>query len=120
MPYRYYNANPNGYHIPDCVIRAISNAMGITYYDVMKRLHINGEIFKCDDLSVRCYEKLLDYDFCLPHYIGNGKTAKEVAEDFPNNILLLRMDGHLSVSIFGTIEDIWDCSNEIITDFWIV
>jgi hypothetical protein len=48
------------------------------------------------------------------------KTAEEVANDFPNNVLLLRMEGHLSCSINGDIHDIWDCSKEIITDFWIV
>ena len=120
MPYKYYNQNPNGYHIPDCVIRAISLAMNISYYDVMEKLHINGNIFQCDDLNVRCYEKLLDFDFDLPHFVGNGKTAEEVAIDFQDKILILRMEGHLSISIYGVIHDIWNCSKEIVTDFWIV
>jgi hypothetical protein len=118
--YRYYNQNPNGYHIPDCVIRAISLAMGISYYEVISLLHLNAERYNCDELCVCCYEKLLDFDFDLPHYYGNGNTAQEVALDFPENILLLRMSGHLSCSIRGEIWDIWNCSDEIITDFWIV
>ena len=116
----YHNSNPNGYHIPDCVIRAISLALDLSYYDTIYGLKRNACVFQCDELNVRCYEKLLDYDFELPHYIGNGNTAKEVAEDFPDDVLILRMKGHLSVSILGDIYDIWDCSNEIITDFWIV
>lgn len=120
MAYRYYNANPNGYHIPDCVIRAICLATGLEYYEVVKLLHQNATEFHCDCLNVECYEKLLDYDFNLPHFCGCGRTAEEVAEDFPNNILLLRMSGHLSCSIDGEIMDIWNCSEEIITDFWIV
>ena len=119
--YKYYNENPNGYHIPDCVIRAITTAMpDLSYYDVIVKLKMNGDLFKCDELNVRCYEKLLDIDFDLPHYLGNGKTAEEVAEDFPDDILLLRMNGHLSVSLFGVIHDIWNCSSKEITDFWIV
>lgn len=120
MAYKYYNANPNGYRIPDCVIRAISTALGIDYFEVMEMLHLNGELFQCDDLSVRCYEKLLDYDFDLPHFVGNGKNAETVALDFCDDIVILRMNGHLSVSVFGVIYDIFDCSEEIITDFWIV
>ena len=116
----YYNHNPNGYHIPDCVIRAISTALGITYFEAIKKLKINSDLYNCDELCVCCYEKLLDYDFNLPHYKSNGETAAAIAEDFPDNILLLRMDGHLSCSMFGDIVDIWDCSDEIITDFWIV
>ena len=120
MAYKYYNANPNGYRIPDCVIRAISTALGIDYFEVMEMLHLNGELFQCDDLSVRCYEKLLDYDFDLPHFVGNGKNAEDVALDFCDDIVILRMNGHLSVSVFGVIYDIFDCSEEIITDFWLV
>ena len=118
--FRYYNQNPNGYEIPDCVIRAISLALGVSYYEVISLLHDNAETYQCDELCVCCYEKLLDHDFDLPHYYGNGDTALEVALNFPEDILLLRMDGHLSCAVRGEIWDIWDCSDEIITDFWIV
>lgn len=116
----YHNENPNGYKIPDCVIRAITKTTGMNYYDVVSALNQNGQQLSCEPLNVRCYEKLLDCDFKLPHYMSFTKTAEEVANDFPNNVLLLRMEGHLSCSINGDIHDIWDCSNEIITDFWIV
>ena len=116
----YYNKNPNGYHIPDCVIRAISTATGISYYDTILSLKINSDILQCDELCVCCYEKLLDYDYNFKHYIGNGNTVAEVAEDFCDDIVLIRIDGHLSVSMYGNIFDIWDCSDEIVTDFWIV
>lgn len=116
----YHNSNPNGYHIPDCVIRAISTATGLSYYDVIYKLKLNSIIYQCDELCVRCYEKLLDYDFNLPHYNGDGVLAEYIAMDFPNDILIIRMEGHLSVSMYGTILDIWDCSKEPVTDFWIV
>lgn len=116
----YHNENPNGYHIPDCVVRAICLTMEIPYYEVVSLLQRNGDYFSCDCLNKMCYEKLLDYDFGLLHLKGNGKTASEVAKDFPNNKLLLRMEGHLSSSIFGVIHDIWNCSDKVVTDFWII
>lgn len=116
----YYNKNPNGYHMPDCVIRAISTALNMDYYKVINLLQYNADQMQCECLNVKCYEKLLDYDFKLPHYQCNNMTAQQVANDHFNNILLLRINGHLSCSIYGDIYDIWDCSNEIITDFWIV
>lgn len=116
----YANENPNGYHIPDCVIRAITKALDLDYYDVISMLQLNADNLRCDCLNVKCYQKLLDYDFELPHYIGDGSTAEQIARDFPRNTLLLRMDGHLSCAINGDIYDIWDCSGEIITDFWVV
>lgn len=119
--YKYHNENPNGYHIPDCVIRAITTAMpDLSYYDVIVKLKMNGDLFKCDELNVRCYEKLLDIDFDLPHYVCDNKKVYQVAEDFRDNIVLIRMEGHLSVSVYGCIYDIWDCSEEFVTDFWIV
>lgn len=118
--FKYHNENPNGYKIPDCVIRAITGTTGIDYYQVVKMLYHNGEQLNCETLNVKCYEKLLDNDFNLPHYVSFGKTAEQVANDFPDNTLLLRMNGHLSYSVNGIIFDIWDCSKEIITDFWIV
>lgn len=118
--FRYHNENPNGYHIPDCVVRAIKLALDIPYYDVVMMLQLNGDYYDCDLLNKMCYEKLLDYDYKLPHYIGSGKTAEEIANAFPNDILLLRMSGHISCAICGVIHDIWDCSEEEITDFWIV
>lgn len=118
--FKYHNENPNGYTIPDCVIRAITLALGIPYYEVVELLHRNGIEMNCDDLCVCCYEKLLDFDFKLPHFESHNKTAQEVANDFKDRIVLLRMEGHLSCAIYGIIYDIWDCSDEIITDFWLV
>ena len=118
--YKYHNENPNGYHIPDCVIRAITTATGLSYFDVVCKLKINGDLFECDELNVRCYEKLLDFDFKLPHYICDNKTVREVSTDFQDNIVIIRISGHLTVSVRGCIYDIWDCSDEIVTDFWIV
>ena len=118
--YIYLNENPQGYHIPDCVIRAITLALGLDYFEVVKMLHLNGQELQCECLIVKCYEKLLDYDFNLPHYMSFGLTAEEVANDYPNSVLLLRMEGHLSTSICGVIYDIFDCSKMEITDFWIV
>ena len=40
--------------------------------------------------------------------MGNGKTVEEVSMDFPDKILLIRIDQHLTISRFGEIEDIWD------------
>lgn len=117
--FKYTNTNPNGYHIPDCVIRAITLAMMIPYEEVVYMLSRNGEMFSCDCLSVACYEKLLDYDFGLPHFYGDGRTAAEIAELYPNSTLLLRMNGHLSCSICGVINDIWNCSDCVITDYWV-
>lgn len=119
MAYKYYNSNPQDYKLPDCVIRAISTAMNISYYDVVYFLKQNGKYYQCDELNVRCYEKLLDDDFNLPHYQGWGKRVKDLSKEFCKDILIIRIEGHLTVSVYGDVLDIWNCSNEIATDYWI-
>ena len=118
--YIYHNENPQNWHIPDCVVRAITLALNIGYYEVVKMLDKNAQELSCECLNVRCYEKLLDEDLCFPHFVSKGRTAEEVANDFPNDTLLLRMEGHLSVSVRGIIYDIFNCSSEEIVEFWIV
>ena len=51
MAYKYFNRNPNGYKIPDCVIRAISTALNINYYDVVKWPSILNKRISLQNLS---------------------------------------------------------------------
>lgn len=111
---------PNGYHIPDCVIRAITLALDIDYYEVVNLLHLNAQEFQCDCLNVKCYEKLLDIDFDLPHYMSFGKCVEEIAQEYPNNILIIRIEGHLTASVDGIVYDIWNCLDQEVTDYWVV
>ena len=120
MSYIYYNQNPHNLTLPDCVAKAISRALEIDYFDVVMMLYQNGRFNECDDLCVACYSKLLTHDFKLPCFYGNGRTVAEISEDFYDKILLLRIDQHLTTSRYGTIEDIWDPSYEIVDRFWVV
>ena len=118
--YKYYNNNPDNEKLSDCVIRAMTLALDIDYYDIVSLLYENGEKYKCHPLSVDCYGKLLDEYFGLKHYTGYGKTIGEISKEFKDNILLVRTNGHLTTSMYGNICDIWDCSDKIATDFWII
>lgn len=121
MAYTYYNANPEGARIEDCVCRAISTALDMDYYEVAGLLYLNGDFYQCDELCLFCYEKLLDEDFQLEHFICKEKTSvQEVANNFKDNRLIIRVDGHLTCAIYGKVYDIWDCSNMLVTDFWII
>lgn len=118
--YKYYNANPNKDTLPDCVTRAIHTALDIPYHKVVLMLYDIGDFHNCDELCVDCYEKLLDAELKLPHYVGDGSTIGEVASIYKDNILIIRTNGHLSCSLYGIVVDIWDCTKEECTDFWIV
>lgn len=117
--YKYYNVHPQGYELPDCVIRAITTATGHDYYDIVRMLYTNGVSLQCETLNVKCYEKLLNYDFGFQHFKVDGYTVEELASIFCDHIIIIRISGHLTVAVFGVIYDLWNCSDESATDFWI-
>lgn len=115
----YYNINPDGESTGDCVIRAISLALGMDYYDAIYNLLKSSNYFNCDMLVKECYSNMLD-DLGFAKYYGNGRTVKEVAEDFYHDKLLIRIDGHLTCALYGDIYDTWNPSGEIVDIFWVI
>lgn len=116
----YHNSNPKGLETSDCVIRAISYALDIDYYEVINMLIENSNYFNCDALVKSCYGTLLSLDFGLEQYWGMGKTVEEVANDFSDSKVIMRIKGHLTCSKYGVVYDIWDTSDEIVDTFWVV
>lgn len=120
IDYHFYNANPLGEIEGDCVCRAISYATGIPYREVENKLYLISKLFECDMLCVCCYYHLLEKVFGLTRKYANGRTIGELAQDYSDNTLLIRTEGHLTMSRYGTVYDIWDCTDEIADIFWIV
>lgn len=118
--YKYLNVNPENRKESDCVVRAISLATDSDYYLVEKLLLNIGDIYSCDELCLQCYNQLLSGEIGYTRYNGKGKTVEEISESHKDKILLIRIDGHLTCSMFGTIFDIWDCTKKICDVFWIV
>lgn len=119
--YKYYNRNPDGLKLKDCVCRAISTATGLRYEAVDNLLEITAKDYACDKLCVCCYSNLLEDVLCYTKYYCNfQKTVEEVALEHPRNVLIIRVDEHLTTSVYGNVLDIWDCSDESVDCYWIV
>lgn len=118
--YVYYNVNPEGETLPDCVTRAISLATNIPYYEVEDLLSFVGDYYCCEELCMSCYSHLLENILGFPIFEANGMKVKELADMYPNDILLIRIDSHLTCSICGIIMDIWDCTEECADKYWVI
>lgn len=116
--FKYYNNNPLSQQEEDCVTRAISLASGYGYYQIKEKLHYVGELLECEELCVCCYKHLLDKVFEYPRLRCAGMTVGEVVEQNPDDILLIRIEGHLTCAKNGEIKDLWDCSNEYVDIVW--
>lgn len=119
--YRYFNANPIGAEVEDCVTRAICTATNLKYDAVTNLLDISAEQYKCEKLCVCCYHYLLENILCYtPHYCNRGEIVANIAKHYNDKKVIIRIDGHLTCSLYGIIYDIWDCTQKQADIFWIV
>lgn len=119
--YEYYNRNPDGKHLGDCVCRAISTATNMRYEAVDKILSLVAKEHNCEKLYICCYDNFLEDILGYRRFnCFFQQTVDQVAAQYPRNKLIIRVEGHLTCAINGAIMDIWDCSSEKVDCFWIV
>lgn len=119
--YNFLNLNPMNSIELDCVTRAITLALNEDYYTIKRKLELVGELFECEKLCVCCYKFLLDEVYGLDRIEEYaGLTIEEFSKYRPSGTYLIRVDGHLTTLIDGTVYDIWDCRDEIVRIIWVV
>ena len=116
--YKYYNENPLLAHEDDCVIRALSCVLDRSWDSVYNELsdlaQYNGTMMDNKGF-VRWY---LDTHF---ERISNPPyKVYQVAQTFKNNVVLCTMRGHICCIKYGVIYDIFNPSNRIVEDVWVV
>lgn len=117
--FEYINLNPMNLNESDCVCRAIALVSGRSYYDIQEKLELTAKLFECDMLTVCCYKNLLNYVFGYePIKIEEGITVREFAQQNPQGVYLIRMNGHISVIWDSKILDTWYCGNREATHCW--
>ena len=119
--WRYYNRNPDKREEEDCVCRAISTALGLRYSAADRLIHLVAERERCEPLCVCCYHSLLEDIFGLEAWRPRREeTVGELSRRRDDEKLIIRVDGHLTCSVYGEVLDIWDCSDEIVDCYWVV
>ena len=117
----YHNENPYRMEENDCVCRAISKATDMDYFIIQQLLEMSAEVNNCDTLCVWCYHYLLENVFGLNvRYCDHWETVGDIARQYPNNKVLIRIDGHLTTSDNGIVYDIWDCTQRLVDCYWVI
>lgn len=117
--FRYLNLNPYKKHTGDCVIRAIACALDITWEKASDLLYKVARSLGCEMSCVGCYSTL----FCelkLKEVDVRKMTVGEVADKYRNHAVIIRIQGHLTCALYGSVYDIWDCREESADRAWIV
>lgn len=121
--YRYFNDNPCGLRVGDCVIRAISKATGKSWEDVYRELcDVGFEL--CDMPSANrvwgAYLKRLGYArYALPNTCPECYTVRQFCRDHPYGVYVLATGDHVVTAIDGDYYDLWDSGDETPTYLFI-
>lgn len=114
--YKYYNANPLGNDISDCVIRSLSVLTDRSWREVYDELtDLAGDVGLMFD-RVEFVEDYLDDRY--PRECHFSKTVGEFAREHPYGRYAITMPGHISAIIDGNVIDSFDPSQRVMRCAW--
>jgi len=121
--YVYHNANPKGKKTTDCVIRALTVAIGIPYEQVLKELYETQLKTGYCLLDKHCFERVLDAHGFIKvkqpkKWDGTKYLVREI-DSLTGKRCVISMANHLTAAIDGSIHDIWDCRRKTIGNYWV-
>lgn len=117
MSYRYYNNNPLGKSVGDCVIRAVSAATGKSWDEAF--MELSSQAFRMADITAsdavwNAYLRTIGFEReTIPNTCPDCYTIGDFADDHPEGRYILGTGTHAVAVIDGCIYDSWDSSNEI-------
>lgn len=113
----YFNPNPYGAKVGDCVVRAICAATGQDWDTTYTGLTFQG--FALKDMPSSNYvwgEYLRSLGFereAIPNYCPVCYTVEEFADDHPRGAYVLGTGVHAVCVRDGCVIDNWDSRNEV-------
>lgn len=120
--YEYWNINPAGKNVGDCVVRAVSKATGSDWESTYIALCIQGLIDSdMPSSNAVCGNYLQGLGFrrhIVPDTCPDCYTVAQFAEEHPTGVYILALSGHVVCVENGTIYDSWDCENEVVLYYW--
>ena len=120
--WKEYNPNPLGKRVGDCVIRAISVAENLSWFDAYDVLthygRLLGNLPNANDvwgafLRDNGYTRHIIPDTCPDCY-----TFAAFCRDHPKGTYVLGTGTHTATVKFGNLYDAWDSSKEIPQFMW--
>ena len=117
-----YNPNPTGAKVGDCVVRALSKALGQkweeTYIDLSVEGLLMGDLPSANAvwgayLRRNGYQRDIIPNDCPSHY-----TVENFCNDHPYGTYILAISGHVVCVIDGKFYDSWNSGKEIPLYYW--
>lgn len=120
--YVFFNPNPRGALVGDCVIRAISKLTGRGWEETYLDVAIQGFMMKDMPTSNNVWGAFLRSkgysQHVLPNTCPDCYTVKDFCNDFPNGKFMLATGSHVIAVEDGNYYDSWDSGSETPIYFW--
>lgn len=121
MSYQYFNPNPSGKNVGDCVIRAICRAFGYDWERAYTEICIQG--FAMHDISASdsvwgAYLRNHGYKQEIANPCPDCYTLAQFAEEHPNGTYVVKTDNHVTAVVNGAYYDSWDSGNKVVIYYY--
>ena len=120
--YIYYNPNPAGKIVGDCVVRALCKILDKDWETIYAGIVLEG--FRLFDMPSSNYvwgSFLRSNGFVrldLPETCPDCYTLQNFCDDYPNGSYIVATGTHVCAVVDGDVYDSWDSSNETVVYFW--
>ena len=122
MAYVYFNPNPAGQRVGDCVIRAISKLTGQdweqTYIGVAVQGYISYDMPSSNAVWAEYLRRRGFRRYVIPDTCPDCYTVKDFCIDNPQGAFLLATGSHVVAVVDGDYYDAWDSGSEVPIYFW--
>lgn len=121
--YKYYNPNPTGKQVGDCVIRGISRVTGMSWDETYIEICLMGLELKDMPSANHVWESYLLGRGFTRHFISCDAcpmlyTVRDFCDNHPIGEYLLSTGTHVVAINNGNYYDAWDSGNEVPVYYW--
>ena len=122
MSYVYFNPNPDGKHVGDCVVRALTILLNDSWDNVYADLTMQGHFMHDMPSSDAVWGEYLQANgftkHVLPNTCPNCYTINQFLRDFPYGEYLVATGSHVVAVVDGNFYDTANSGNEMIIYYW--
>lgn len=115
--YVFSNRNPQGLHIGDCVVRAISEALGQTWEKTYVELCVEGyehsNLPNANEVWGSYLRRKGFTRFSIPNTCPDCYTFGDFAAEHTTGTYIVATGSHVACIKDGKLLDNWDSSNEV-------
>ena len=122
MMYIYFNPNPAGKRVGDCVIRAICKLTRqewlTVYWNICEQGAMLFDMPSSNNVWASYLRKLGYRRFAISDNCPDCYSVRDFCFDYPRGRFLLATGSHVVTVIDGNYYDAWDSGNENPIYFW--